>query len=129
MNRARTSLVALGVAGAVAVPTAVVLTPPAFADTESGGRCAGAGYELSVDREHGGFEVDAGVDDATPGSRWKIVVRHEGQVVANVTRHADAEGDIEVERYRPNTKGKDTFRLRVTHLASDTTCRTKVVTR
>jgi hypothetical protein len=129
MNRARTSIVALGVAGAFAVPTAVLLTPAAVADTESGGTCAGAGYELSVDRERGGFEVDAGIDDANPGSRWKVVLRHEGRVIADVTRRADAEGDLDVDRFRPNTKGKDTFRLRVTHLGSDTTCRTKVVTR
>lgn len=120
--------IAGGLAAALAVPTVMLVAAPANADVERSSRCAGAEFELSVDREHRGFEVDADIDDARPGSAWRVTLRHEGKVFYSKVRYADREGDIDVDRFRKNTRGKDTFRLKVTPVGGKS-CSVKVVTR
>ena len=107
--------------------TALVATP-VHADVERRGTCAGATYELSVDRERGGFEVDADLDRARPDSSWTVTMRHDGAVATSRTLRADAEGEIDVDTWRRNTAGTDTFRLTV-RSAGGTACSTKVTLR
>ncbi len=121
-------LITTGLVATLAVPTAVLAAAPAYADIERTSRCAGAEFELSVDREHGGFEVDADIDDARPGSSWRVTLRHDGKVFYSQVRQADREGDISVDRFRNNTRGKDKFRLKVTPVGGRS-CSIKVVTR
>lgn len=112
----RTALTSLTAAAALAATTtgAVLLTAgPAAADTERSVRCGGAVATLSVDREDGALEVDADVDRAAPGSRWRVVLRHEGRVVADRVLRADREGELDLDRVRPDTAGTDTLRLTV----------------
>lgn len=78
-------------------------------DAERHGRCGGGVYELSVDREDGGYEVGVDLDRVAPGSRWTVAVRHDGTRVAKVTRTADREGDLDVDLVRRDTAGSDTF--------------------
>lgn len=113
-----------GVTVAAAGATALVAAP-AHADTERTGTCAGARYELSVDRERGGFEVDADLDGAKPGSAWRVALRHDGAVVTSKVHRADAEGEIDVDTRRRDTAGSDTFRLTVTP-AGGAACSVKV---
>jgi hypothetical protein len=98
-------------------------------DLERTVQCGRALVELSVDRERAGFEIDGDVDEARPGSRWKVVIRHDGDKVLSRTLTADAEGDLDVESRRPNTAGDDVFKLRVKNLASDRVCSVTVKTR
>jgi hypothetical protein len=105
--------------------TTVLLAAPAHADAERTGTCAGATYELNVDRERGGFEVDADLDQAKPGSSWRIAIRHDGQVVTSKVHRADAEGEIDVDAWRTNTSGADAFVLTVKPVGG-TSCTTKV---
>ena len=56
----------LGTAVALAVPTALVVAAPAHADVERRGACGAGNYELSVDREDGGYEVSVDVDRVAP---------------------------------------------------------------
>jgi hypothetical protein len=121
---ASTALLATAAAG-----TVLVATPAsADADVERTGTCAGARYELNVDRERGGFEVDADLDRARPGSRWRVTLRHDGEVVTSKIHTADAEGDIDVDTWRRNTAGTDTFRLTVKPFGG-TACSTKITVR
>ena len=119
---ASTALLATAAAG-----TTVMLAAPAHAhaDVERTGTCAGATYELNVDRERGGFEVDADLDHARPGSSWRIAIRHDGQVVTSKVHRADAEGEIDVDAWRTNTSGTDTFVLTVKPVGGGS-CTTKV---
>jgi hypothetical protein len=105
-----------------------LVAAPAHADAERRGTCAGATYELGVDRERGGFEVDADLDRARPGSTWTVTLRHDGAVAASRTLRADREGEIDVDTWRRNTAGTDTFRLTV-RPAGGTACSTKVTLR
>ena len=81
-------------------------------DLERSARCGQAVVELSVDRENQGFEVDGDVDNAKPGSSWKVVIRHDGDKVLARTLTADAEGGLDVDTLRANTAGNDVFTLR-----------------
>lgn len=108
--RRTTALVAGG--ALLAVPTAVLTAPSASADVERTVSCGTGVGELSVDREGRRYEVSVDLDDVTPGSRWKIVVRQDGRRIVKVTRTADFEGDLDVERTVRNTRGTDTFTFR-----------------
>jgi hypothetical protein len=116
-------------ATAVAVPMALVVASPAQADRERHAGCGRAHAELSVDREHRGFEVEAELDDARPGSRWRVVLRHDGKVYHDRVRRADREGDVEVERFRRNTAGADVFRMDARRVGGSERCHVVVRTR
>ena len=124
MNRfARTT--ALTAAGAVlAVPTAVLAAGPASAETEVDryGQCGGGRYEFSVDREDGGYEVSVDLDNVAPGSRWKVVLRHDGNRFFKRTLTADNEGDLDVDRNRANTSGDDRFKFRAVRADGSASC-------
>ena len=117
---AGTALLATAAAG-----TTVLAAGPASADVDRTGTCAGATYELSVDRERGGWEVDADLDNARPGSSWRVALRHDGEVVTSKVHTADAEGEIDVDAWRRNTAGSDTFVLKVKPVGG-TSCSTKI---
>ena len=106
---ATATLVATAAAG-----TAVLVASPASADVEKRGTCAGATFELNVDRERGGYDVDADIEGARAYSEWKVAVRHNGKVAASRTITADDEGELDLDTFRKNTRGKDTFKLTVT---------------
>ena len=108
-NIATTALVATAAAG-----TAVLVAAPASADVERRGTCAGATFELSVDRERGGFEVDADLDGARPGSSWRVAIRHDGKVVTSKVRTADREGEIDVDAFASGSPGDATYAVTFT---------------
>jgi RNase P/RNase MRP subunit p29 len=132
--------VVAGVATALvglSVPVVLMMTDSADAlsgriaddDTERTIACGRAQVELSVDKEAGGFEVDGDVDNAKPGSTWKVVLRHDGTQVLARTLKADAEGDLDVDTLRPNTAGSDVFTFRVKNLDTDAKACKVTVTR
>ena len=126
----RRKATALVTAGALlAVPAAVLVSTPAHADAERHGSCGGGVYELSADREGGGFEVGLDLDGIASGSKWRIVLRHDGERFFRGTRTADHEGDLDVERYRANTPGKDVFRFTAKRVNGSAGCSGKVVVR
>lgn len=121
-------IAALSTAAVLAVPASAVAfaAAPAHADVDRNGRCGSGTYELSVDREDRGFEVGVDLDRLPVGSKWRVKIWHDGKRVANVVRTADREGDVEVERFRPNTRGSDTFRFKAKRVGTRTTCGAKV---
>lgn len=108
--------------------TTALVAAPAHADVERRGTCAGATYELNVDRERGGFEVDADIDDARVGSEWRVTIRHDGKVATSRVLRADGEGELDLDTFRRDTAGKDVFKLTVTP-AGGASCSTKVTLR
>ncbi len=106
-------------AALLAAPVVALATAPAaHADVDRHGTWAGSVYEFSVDREGNGFEVSVDVDRASSGSRWKITLWHDGQRVLRTTRTADYEGDVEVETWRRNTVGSDTFKVKIKNVGT-----------
>ena len=108
--------------------TTVLLAAPAHADVEKRGTCAGATFELNVDRERGGFEVDADIDGARVGSEWRVALRHDGRLATSRVLRADDEGELDLDTFRRNTAGPDTFTLTVTP-AGGSSCSLKVTLR
>lgn len=112
MNIRRT-IATVGTAALLATPLAVLGASPASADADREFRYAGAKVEFDVEKDDGRFEIEVDVDDAKPRSKWRITLRHDGKVIYKKVRRADSDGDIEIERERRNTKGKDVFKLRI----------------
>jgi hypothetical protein len=108
------TLIATTLVAAAAAGSTILVAGPASADVERRGTCAGATYELNVDRERGGFEVDADIDNARAGSEWRVAIRHDGTLATSRVLRADDEGELDLDTFRKNTRGKDTFRLTVT---------------
>lgn len=117
----RRTVATLAATGLIAGPLAVVAAGPASA-AERESRCDGAEFSLEVEREDGRFEVDIDIDDATPGSRWTIVAKQDGRNFVKTTRRADSDGDISLDRKRPNTRGSDTFRVTVNKVGTGGSC-------
>jgi len=112
MNLRRTTAT-VGAAALLATPLAVLTSSPAnAADREF--RYAGAKVDFDVDKDHGRFEVEVEMENVKqPRARYLIVLRHNGKVFHKRWHRAGADREIEIEKRRPNTRGKDNFRLRV----------------
>lgn len=112
----------VGAAAVLAVPTAVLVSSPAQADVEKSGSCGAGIYEFSVDREGKGFEIDAGLENVEPGSRWRITLKQDGDRFYRGVQRADFEGDLDVDRYRGNTPGNDTMKFRANRVGGAGAC-------
>lgn len=133
MSKLRSATAVVGTTALLAVPLTTVLASPASA-VERGGRCDGARFELSVEKDDGKFEVEADIDDAPRGSKWRIKLVQNGKVFVNVVRVArddddDRDGDISIDRDRRNRAGKDTFRMTVNKVGTPGSCSRAVVLR
>jgi hypothetical protein len=118
----------IGAGTLVALPLTLVAAP-AQADVERHGACGNGRYELSVDREAGRWEVSVDIDGVRAGSKWKVVLRHDGDRFAKRTVRADREGDVDFERFHRNTAGSDTFKFRASRVNGATSCSGTVTVR
>ena len=106
----RKTIAAAGVAALLAAPMATA-APAAAADREF--RYGGAEVDFEVDKDDGRFEVELDIDDAKRGTKWRIMLYQDGKRYYNKLHTAPRDGDIEIERNRPDTWGKDVFKLRL----------------
>lgn len=123
----RKAAATLGATALLASPLALAAAPAHAADREF--RCGGADVEFDVEKDDRRFEVDVDVDDATPGSKYRIVLRHNGKVFHKKVYRADSDGDVaDFDRKRPDTRGKDRFAITVKKIGGPKAC-TRVITR
>jgi hypothetical protein len=117
MNLRRTTAT-LGAAALIATPlTVMTAAPAAAADREF--RYAGAEVEFDVEKDDRRFEIEVDIDDAKPGSRWRVVLWHNGNRYHKRIHRADSDGEIEIEKKRRDTRGKDVFKLRVKKIGAN----------
>lgn len=128
MSPLRRPVAAVSTLALLSVPALTLVAAPAHAVDKSQ-RCDGARMELSVERDDGRFEVEADIDDADPGSRWRIALRQDGNRFFKDVRRANGDGDISVDRNRPDTAGRDVFALRVNRVGTDGGCTLRIVRR
>lgn len=107
---AATSVAALVAAAATLVPASASADGP---EKEVRFRVAGATADLKVEKDDGRFEVDVDLDRARPGSKWRIVLRHDGKRYYSKVKRADADGEIDVDTVRRDTRGADVFKVTV----------------
>jgi len=118
MSRIRKTATALAATGALTVGSLGLLSAPAQADGPEKSRdfrVASADVDFSVELDDRRYDIDVDVDDAKPGTRWKVVLKHNGKRIAKGVWRADRnDGDVvDIDRTRPNTRGTDTFKLTV----------------
>lgn len=126
MSKIRTATATLGAAALLVAPLSL-MSAPAHADGPEKNRefrIAGAEIDFSVEKDDGRFEVEVDVDDARPGSRWRVVLKHDGKRFHSRVHRADGDGDIKIDRKRGDTPGADVFKVRVKQIGGDAKGRT-----
>lgn len=126
MTNIRKTVAAAGAAALFAAPLSMIASPAHADDQEKERefRVAGAEVDFSVEKDDGRFEVEVDIDEAEPGSEWRVVLWHDGKRFHNRVHRADGDGDVEIEKNRPNTTGADTFKVRVQKVGGDSESRT-----
>lgn len=88
------------------------------------GHCSGAAtWRLEVDRDEGRLDVELDIRTTHAGKTWRVRMRQDGDRFYSRLRTTDHEGDIEVDRDRPDRAGTDTFSFRATQLSNGQVCR------
>lgn len=121
----RRTTAAIASAALIATPLAVLGAAPASADGREFFH-HGAAIDFDADLDDGRYEIDVSVDDATPGSRWKVVLRQNGKVFHKQVHRADNDGEFDVDRHRPNTRGKDVFKLKIKKIGAGKAAKVKI---
>ena len=88
------------------------------------GSCSGrSDWKLKLSPEDGRIEVEFEVDQNVVGDRWRVRIRHDGDVAFRGTRITQgASGSFEVRIVEPNHAGSDAFRARARNLSSGEVC-------
>lgn len=107
----RKTVATIGATALLASPLALGAAPAHAADREF--RVGGAEVDFDVEKDDGRFEIEVDLDDAKKGSKWRITLRHNGKVFHKKVHRADSDGDIEIDKKRRDTRGKDRFKLTV----------------
>ena len=88
------------------------------------GSCSGrSDWKLKLSPEDGRIEVEFEVDQNVVGDRWRVRIRHDGDVAFRGTRITQgASGSFEVRIVEPNHAGSDAFRARARNLSTGEVC-------
>ena len=88
------------------------------------GSCSGSSdWKLKLSPEDAGLEVEFEVDQNVAGDRWRVKIRHDGDLVFNdiKTTRGDS-GSFEVRIVEDDNGGTDAFRARARNLSTDEVC-------
>jgi hypothetical protein len=115
---------------AFAVVTAFALVVPAAVASagqnnviERGSCSNSSDWKLKVSPEDGNLEVEFEVDQNVSGDRWRVKIRHDGDLAFRGTRTTrGASGSFEVRIVENDTAGSDAFRARARNLSTDEVC-------
>ena len=107
----------------------VLLVPAGIAsagqnDAIRRGSCSDSSdWKLKVSPEDGRLEVEFEVDQNVTGDRWRVRIRHDGDLVFRGTRTTrGASGSFDVRIVENDTSGTDVFRARARNLSTDEVC-------
>jgi hypothetical protein len=120
----RTSLrIAAPLVATLALGALVGSAPVAAADREREGDCsARSDWELELEKDDGRIEFDLDIDTPRSGQRWAIVIKQNGGAFFENTRRTDDDGDIEIDRDRPDRSGTDRFSFRAVNRVTGEVC-------
>ena len=111
------------------VTTVALLVPAGLAnagdrDVIREGSCTGAtDWKLKVSPEDGGLEVEFEVDQNVRGDRWRVRIRHDGDLAFRGVRTTHgASGSFEVRIVENDRAGADRFRGKAVNLATGERC-------
>lgn len=66
-------------------------------ETQTRGSCESAFYQLEVEPEDGGLELAFELTSTGPGESWDVVIEQNGEVLFEVQRSTDEDGEIDVD--------------------------------
>ena len=117
------NVLVLTVAAALVVP----LAGSALAkdgDVIRRGGCSGASdWKLKLSEDNGRIEVEYEVDQNAVGDRWRVKIRHDGELVfSGVRRTRGASGSFEVRIVERNGPGQDEFNARARNRSTGEVC-------
>lgn len=118
-----------GIVLALALVASLTLAVPAASagdrDVIERGSCSGSSdWKLKLSPEDGRIEVEFEVDQNQTGDRWRVRIRHDGELAFRGTRRtAGASGSFEVRIVEPDGSGRDRFVGRARNLSTDEVCR------
>jgi hypothetical protein len=116
---------------AVAIAASLALLVPAGAawagdeDVIREGSCSGStDWKLKLSPEDGGLEVEFEVDQNVTGDRWRVRIRHNGDLVFRGARTTHGpSGSFEVRIVEPDRAGSDRFIGRARNPSTGEVCR------
>lgn len=79
-------------------------------------------WKFELEKEHGRIDVTVDLDTNRSGRRWRVRIWHNGTLTTNVLRRSQDDGDVEVERVRPDRRGRDTIRFRAVDQVNGEVC-------
>lgn len=122
--RRTTATVAAGALLAAPLTLLTATSASADQDKDRDFRIGGAQVDFSVEKDDGRFEVSVDIDDARPGSTWRVVLKHDGKRFHNKVHRADGDGDVDIDRTRRNSAGADVFKVVVKKVGGPKKART-----
>ena len=126
LTRPATVLVSLGAAGALAAGAVWSASAASAAPARSltPGHCTGSAA-VTMQLQHsdpGKLEAGFEINQAKPGSVWRVRLTHNGATYFSGQRSAGRDGSFSVDHVVPNLGGTDQFRGRATNVGSGQIC-------
>jgi hypothetical protein len=113
----------------IAVSIALFLTlAPTLSLAKNGdiikrGQCStGENTKLKAGPENGQIEIEYELDDAVPGSRWRITITKNGKTILRTTQRANAAGNIDVRTLTSNLAGREKIRAKAKRIGAAGAC-------
>jgi hypothetical protein len=118
-------VLALAVLTAAAFATSAALASGGDREVIRSGSCSGnATWKLKAKADDGRIETEFEVDQNRVGRKWRVIIKQNGIVRADVVKTTQApSGSFEVRRLLPNMAGSDFIVAKATALATGQTCR------
>lgn len=82
-------------------------------DVEQRGTMGNTTYELSLEQEDGGLEVNFELQSAAPGEAWQVRIDQDGTTLVDGVRNTDDDAELDVDAYATDDSGTSTFTVTV----------------
>jgi hypothetical protein len=118
-------VLAIAVLAAAAFATSAALAHNGDREVIKRGSCSGnATWKLKAKADDGRIETEFEVDQNRVGRKWRVIIKQNGIVRADVVKTTQApSGSFEVRRLLPNMAGSDFIVAKATALATGQSCR------
>jgi hypothetical protein len=118
-------VLAVAVVAAAALTTSAAFARGGDRELIKRGSCSGnATWKLKAKADDGRIETEFEVDQNRVGRKWRVVIKQNGIVRADVVKTTQApSGSFELRRLLPNMAGGDFIVAKATALATGQTCR------
>ena len=117
-------IIAAAIAGSLALVVPAGVAMAGDQDVIQRGSCSDSSdWKLKLSPEDGGIEAEYEVDQNVSGDRWRVVIRHRGQVAfTGIRTTGGPSGSFEVRIVEDDNAGTDAFRGKARNLSTGEVC-------